>query len=203
MNSVRFVALAAVSALTLGSAQAAYIVDTGEGSQPPAYSLYDDDAGGFQSLGATFNAAAAYTISSVEGWISALNNGNLTVELIAGDSPSGSVLFSATFAATPSSLGESFWQGATGLNWSIAAGDYTLAFYAPAGFTGSMLSGAPNPLATEWFRNDSTGGAWTQFDGLDVGIRIDASPSSVPEPGTLALLGLGLAGLGALRRRKL
>jgi PEP-CTERM motif len=65
-----------------------------------------------------------------------------------------------------------------------------------------MLSGAPNPLATEWFRNDATSGVWTQFDGLDIGIRIDASPSSVPEPGPLSLLGLGLAGLAAVRRRR-
>ena len=201
MNSVRSIALAAVTALTLGSAQAAYIVDTGEGSQP-GYALHNDDAGAFQSLGATFSVAAAYTISSVEGWISAFNNGILTVELITGGSPNGSVLFSATFAAIPSNLGESFWQGATGLNWSVAAGDYTLAFYAPAGFIGHMQGSAPNPLAMDWFRNDATGGVWTQANELDIGIRIDASPSAVPEPGTLALLGLALMGLAAVRRRK-
>lgn len=38
--------------------------------------------------------------------------------------------------------------------------------------------------------------------GGNIGVADVAGPPSLPEPGTLALLGLGLAGLAATRRRK-
>lgn len=42
------------------------------------------------------------------------------------------------------------------------------------------------------------------FDGITVGGQVIGTPpvTAVPEPGTFAMLGLGLAGLGYLRRRK-
>lgn len=102
----------------------------------------------------------------------------------------------------PSPLGEGFWQGAAGLKWNVAAGAYTLAFSASAGFAGVMPGSAPNALATDWFLNSANSGRWVQDDNLDIGVRIDATPSAVPEPGTLPLLSVRLAGLAALRRRK-
>lgn len=48
--------------------------------------------------------------------------------------------------------------------------------------------------------------SWTNtfenFYGFTVGVNGSSGPSAVPEPSTIALFGIGLAGLGLVRRRK-
>ena len=55
-------------------------------------------------------------------------------------------------------------------------------------------------LGLRW---DDVSGFWDfGVDNLGYQFSIQLSPASVPEPGTLALLGIGLAGMGLARRRK-
>ncbi len=64
----------------------------------------------------------------------------------------------------------------------------------------AMPSPASSPLGAYASYNSGNSG-YIEAIGLDIGIRIDAS-SQVPAPATLALFGLGLAGLGWSRRKK-
>ncbi len=56
------------------------------------------------------------------------------------------------------------------------------------------------------FSNQSTNGNVTGTGGNGIGLLVYAgnlpTPATVPEPATLAIFGLGLAGLGLMRRRK-
>ena len=189
MNALRSVALAAVTACFVGSAHAFYIVDTGSGPESHwGYALSED-----QSLGASFNVAAATTINSVEGWMWSTAPGTVTVQLIDGNDANGDVLFSGSFAAT---AGPAMWWGADNLGWVVAGGDYTVTFHADPEFFGAMPSAAPNPLVTEWV-NDGGQTTWYPADDLDLGVRIAA----VPEPSSYVLMLVGLLGVGTLLRR--
>nr|WP_308610333.1 PEP-CTERM sorting domain-containing protein [Massilia frigida] len=110
------------------------------------------------------------------------------------------MLRSTSFAT---GAGELAWRGVARLNWTVSKGSYWVMFsstYANAsqasmpGAVASPLDGYAQMQAGQWY--DAAG------LGLAQGLRVDATAAAVPEPGSMALFGLGLGLIAVWTRRR-
>jgi hypothetical protein len=154
----------------------------------------------FQWLASEFTIPDARVVTDINGW---LGGGPSTLHVSVwstnGFVPT-TLLYSQGIASVQR---DNTWVGASGLDWALEAGTYFVAFEVRPGDTyyGGMASNAVFPSGnTSAF---TKGNIWYRTADLGLGLQILDDRRPVPEPGSLALLGLGAFVLCAGRRQRL
>ncbi len=195
--------LLALALLASVQAHAALVVDTGT----PTGAGFPLNLDGNDWLAGQVSFGQALTINSIKGWLNdgvdGLGGETFTVALYADAGNAVGNLISSATGTFLTAQGVADWNGASGLNWSVGAGKYWVAFEVQGSdsFGGEAPIAAPTPLARYAF-NDGSYLGYHAMSGYPIGIQVDATIAAVPEPATTAMLLAGLGLVAVVRRRK-
>ena len=156
---------------------------------------------------ATFDTAASYVLTDLSFHIhdpQANAGGIPSINISIWDPTSNTQIFGQDYAGaaitkTPFSGTDHFRAEVSLPNWVLPAGNYYLSVYGLPGHTLGWLEGtAP--------KNDIQVNGSTPTSGVQsnrgVAFTLSGNATAVPEPAALSLIGLGVAGIAAGRRRK-